>query len=370
MPATSQPAAQRIPGTIGAFTAFGVPVRFHFTFLLLAVFLLALVWQDRDTALGDAIFVASLFASVLLHELGHAVMARRYGVRTLEIVMFPIGGLARLEKMPPARKELWIAVAGPAVNLVIGVGILGALAVWRPEIAGPEALAEAERGNLLERIAYGNLVLALFNLLPAFPMDGGRILRSVLAISRPEEEATQIATRAGRALAVMMGLFGLVTMNFLLLFIAFFVYLGAAQEGQAAVGRSLTQGIPVRAAMITRFHTLSHAATIQEAARLMLETTQQDFPVMHAGRVVGLLDRNALLRAIATEGGEAYVAGVMDRNPLRLSPDMDLSQAVALMAEAGPCALVMDGGRLVGILTRENLSEFILLRRIGMQIRA
>jgi len=368
LPATSQPAAQKIPGTIGVFTAFGVPVRFHFTFVLLAVFLVVVAWQDRDTALGDAIFIASLFVSVLLHELGHALVARRCGTRTVEIVMFPIGGVARLEKMPPARKELWIAAAGPLVNLVIAGGILVWLAIFRADLAGPEALAEPSRNNLLERIAYGNLVLAVFNLLPAFPMDGGRILRSVLALSRPEEEATQIASRAGRALAVMMGLFGLVTTNFMLLFIAFFVYLGAAQEGQAAVGRSLTQGIPVRAAMITKFHTLSHAATIRDAARLMLETTQQDFPVLHAGRVVGLLSRNALLRAIATEGADAYVAGIMDRDPLRLYPDMDLSEAVSLMAEAGPCALVMDGERLVGILTRENLSEFIVLRRVGMPI--
>jgi Zn-dependent protease len=349
-----------------AFTAFGVPVRFHFTFLLLVAFLIMLGLEDGPSAIGDITFISSLFASVILHELGHAVVARHYGVKTIEIVMFPIGGVARLERTPPARKELWIAAAGPLVNLVIAGILFGIAAFTKGSVAGVETLVHPSEANLLERIAYGNLILALFNLLPAFPMDGGRILRSVLAIWRSEDEATRIASRAGRTLAIAMGLYGLISMQFMLIFIAFFVYLGAAQEGQVAVGRALTQGQPVRVAMISKFHTLPHGATVGDAAQLLLATAQQDFPVVHGEQVLGLLDRNSLLRAMASEGADAYITAYVDREFLKLSPDMDLAEAMTLLTNSGPCALVMDGDRLLGLLTKENLSEFLLLRKVGL----
>ncbi len=356
----------RIPGSVGVFSVFGVPVRFHFTFLLLVIFLVMVAARESQSAGGNAIFIGALFASVLLHEIGHAVVARGLGVRTLEIVMFPIGGLARLEKNPPARSELWIALAGPAVNFLIAGVLLAAVVARSGRLVGLEAFTESVDSSLLEQIAYGNLILAVFNLLPAFPMDGGRVLRSILAIWRPEEEATRIASRAGRLLAAGMGLYGLISAQFMLLFIAFFVYLGASQEGQAALSRSLTQGLPVRSAMITKFHTLSHGDTVNDAARLLLDTSQQDFPVLHGDQVVGFLDRTALMRALAMRKSADYVAGVMERNFLRLSPDTDLSEALAEMTNAiSSCAVVMDGDRLAGLLTRENLSEFLLLRKMG-----
>ena len=153
----------------------------------------------------------------------------------------------------------------------------------------------------------------------------------------------------------------------MLVFFAFFIYLGAAQESAAAMGRTLTNGIPVRAAMITEFHTIDHGHTIRDAANLLLATSQQDFPVMHADQVVGLLGRNLLLKSLAAEGPDAYVAGVMDRNFFWLQPGEDLAAILPLMAQAGRCALVMDHGKLLGLLTTDNLSEFLLLRRFGME---
>ena len=197
-------------------------------------------------------------------------------------------------------------------------------------------------------------------------MDGGRVLRAVLARFKSEDEATRIAAWAGRMLAIGMGLYGLLSMQFMLVFIAFFVYLGAAQEGAAAMGRTLTHGIPVRAAMVTEFHTLPHGSTIRDAANLLLATSQQDFPIVHGTSVIGLLPRNSLLRALAAQGPEAYVSSAMDREFRRLSPDEDLAGALPAMAQAGSCALVMEDDRLVGLLTTENLSEFLLLRRFGM----
>ncbi len=357
----------RIPGSVSVGSVFGVPVRLHFTFVLLLIFLLVAGLGGRQTVLLDVVFILALFASVLLHELSHALVARRCGVRTLEIVMFPIGGVARLERTPRPRQELWIASAGPALNIFVAV-LLIVVAYLTHGIrdARLEMLLEPTKSNLLERIAMGNLILGIFNLLPAFPMDGGRILRSLLALFTTEEAATRVASRAGRLLAVMMGLYGLLSKNYMLVFVAFFVYLGAAQEGEAATGRTLTHGVPVRSAMITDFRTLAHSNSVREAAELLLSTTQQDFPVMHGDQVVGLLDRNSLVRALALQDGDAYVAGCMDRDFVRISPGMDLAEALPVMANAGPCALVMDGDRLLGMLTRENLSEFVLLRRFGI----
>jgi len=354
-----------ITGTVRAFRLLGVPLRLHFTFVLLLVFLIVVGLGGDQSSLMSVLYIAALFGSVLLHEIAHAVVSRRFGIRTLEIVMFPIGGVARLERSPKPREEFWISLVGPLVNLLIAAGLFGWLYAEGTLVNLPE-LVKPTDANLMERIAVGNLVLAAFNLLPAFPMDGGRILRSMLSLRMPEERATQIAARAGRFLAFGMGLYGLLSMHFLVVFVAFFVYLGAAQESAAAIGRALTQGIPVRDAMVRRIQVLQHSNTIGDAARLLLETSQQDFPVVHGGRVTGLLDRTGLLRAMATEGSEAYVAGAMSREYLRLEPDTELAEILPQMAHAGACALVMDGEELVGMLTAENLSEYLLLRRFGM----
>ncbi len=360
------PEQQAAGNTVGTFRVFGVSVRLHFTFVLLFVFLVVFSIGEKQSAPLGILYIAALFGSVLLHELGHAIVARLYGLRAVEIVMYPIGGVTRLAEAPQPRQELWIAVAGPAVNLLIALVLFGAL-YWRNWLVPIGDLAQPTNANLVQRIAAGNLILAAFNLLPAFPMDGGRILRSILALRRPGEEATRLAARLSQFMAIAMGLYGLLNTNFMIVFVAFFVYLGAAQESAAAVGRILTQGMPVRAAMVTDFRTLSHGETIRDAANLLLATTQQDFPVLHGEQVIGLLGRNALLRAMATGGPDSYVSGAMNREFPRLSPDEDLSGAMRPLAQSGSCALVMDGERLVGLLTAENLSEFLLLRRFGME---
>jgi Zn-dependent protease/CBS domain-containing protein len=330
---------------------FGVPVRLHFTFVLLLVFLVIAGFAGRYSDRMQILSVLGLFASVLLHELGHSVVSRLFGVKVREIVMYPIGGLSRLEKQPGPRQELWISVAGPAVNLAL---------------AGAIFLAQAPRASVMGQIAMGNLMLGLFNLLPAFPMDGGRILRSLLALFKPETTATRIAAGAGRFFAIGMGLYGLLTGNYFLVFIAVFVYLGAAQEGSMATGRVLVHGTPVRAAMVTEFHTLTPGNTIRDAADRLLATSQQDFPVALGEQVLGVLGRQALIKAMAESGPDSYVAGAMRRDFVHVPPDMDLAEALPLLAQAGHCALVMDRGKLLGLLTGENLAEFVLLRKSGL----
>ncbi|MCC6264856.1 MAG: M50 family metallopeptidase [Bryobacterales bacterium] len=360
------PVESRMPGTLSVGQFFGIPLRFHFTFVLLFAFLITISLAGAQSWVGNTIFIAAIFASVFVHEMGHALVSRRYGIRTLEIVMFPIGGIARLEKNPGIREEFWIAIAGPAVNFVIAAGLFAYLAgagQWQ-SISG---MAEATDLNMLQRIAVGNLVLGLFNLLPALPMDGGRILRSLLARYRPEAEATQLAARIGTGMAALMGLAGLVTFNIFLLFIAFFVYLGASQERAMSIGKSAMQGMPARSAMITEFQTLNHGDTLRDAAAALLASAQQDFPIMLGSRVIGLLGRARLLRALAQDGPDAYISAHMDRDFVRIDPETDLAEAMPRVAAAGSAALVMKEDELLGMLTMENLTEFILLRQMGLR---
>jgi Zn-dependent protease len=351
-------------GSVGSVRLLGVPVRLHFTFVLLLIGLVVIGLSSNQSPGNYTLFVLAVIASVLLHEFGHAFVSSLYGIRTLEIVMYPIGGVARLERPPQPWEEFWIALTGPAVNLAIAV-LIFAILYSQKRVINLFALVQPD-ANLADRIAIANLVLAGFNLLPAFPMDGGRMLRAILSRLKSEYEATRIATWSGRMLAISMGLYGFINMP-MLAFVAFFIYLGAANEGAASRGRSLTQGIPVRAAMMTEYHTLAHGATIREAANLLLSTSQQDFPVVLGGQVLGVLGRNALLRGMAQEGPDSYIAGYMEREFQSVAPDKDLADVLPLMAHSGACVLVMEEDKLLGLLSSENLSQFLLLRSVGLQ---
>jgi Zn-dependent protease len=347
---------RRTPGTLGHIMIFGVPVRFHFTFLFLIALVAAASLQGGGSWAMDALFLIALFASVLIHELAHALVSRRYGIATTEIILYPIGGVARMERRAGPRAEFWTALAGPAINLAIGALFIAA--------AGPAGQVPRE---LLRRIGEANLYLGGFNLLPAFPLDGARVLRAMLAASRGDQSATLLVARLGRLLAILLGLYAIWASQMLLLMVAFLLYLAGYQESAGASGRAFTEGVPVRVAMITDFRTVSHGSTLRDAANLVLASSQQDFPVVHGDEVVGLLDRNGFVRGLATEGPEVYVSHVMERNFVRLAPDTDLAQSIDQLAESGSCALVMDQDALVGMLTRENVAEYLLLRRLGVE---
>lgn len=346
----------RTPGTLGAFRIGGIPVRFHFTFLLLVLVLVVSGVGGGASAMFEAAYIAALFASVILHELGHALTARRFGVPTIDITIYPIGGVARLGRQPSPKEELWITAAGPAVNVVIAGALFGLLA---------SGAASGEARELVRSVAVGNAGLAIFNLLPAFPMDGGRLLRAFLALTKGEPAATRIATVVGRVIAVMIGIYAILNAQWFLLFIALFVFMGAQQEQIVSVARTLSSGVPVRDAMVTNFEILPHGSSVGDAGKLLLATSQQDFPVLHGEQVLGLLTRPELMAAMASGGPEAYVAGFMSRDYVSVSPEMDLSLALPMMEKAGQTALVMDGEQLLGLLTRDNIAEFFALRSLG-----
>lgn len=339
----------------------GVPVRLHFTFVLFALFLIASGAAGGQSAVNQSAYILAIFASVVLHELGHARSARLYGIGTTEIVLYPIGGIARLERTPKPAEEFWIALAGPAVNVLIAVVLFASLALAGIPI-DIASLSDPEAANVFARIAAGNLILAVFNMIPAFPMDGGRVLRAVLARFTGEEIATRRAALAGRIFAVFMAIFAMASGMYTLVFIAVFIYLGAVQESFALSGRKLMEGVPVSAAMITEYRTLSHGSTLRDAAAMVLATSQRNFPITFGEQVIGLLGHTDLLRGLEANGPDTYVAGIMDRAFRRVAPGDSLTESIPMISNTF-CALVMEGERLVGLLTRENVGEFLRLRK-------
>lgn len=355
-------ARPRRPGRLGSVA--GIEIYVHWSFLLLIGWiLLSHLMQGHGLGAGieGVVFILALFGCVVLHELGHALTARHYGVRTRDITLYPIGGVARLERMPERPiEELWVALAGPAVNVVIAALLFGVL--W---LAGPMPAVGSIHlvgGDFLAKLLSVNVMLAGFNLVPAFPMDGGRVLRALLAMRMDYVRATQVAASAGQGIAILFGFLGLF-INPFLIFIALFVFVGAQQEAYAAQTRSILSGVPVREAMMTRFTTLEADAPLSAAVHELIASGQQDFPIMRDGQLAGLLPRTLLLRGLAHGPGDAPIADVMVDASCSVDETEMLDAAFERMQQA-PCPMlpVLRGTELVGLLTPENVSEWMMVQ--------
>ncbi len=349
------------PYAVNLGTAFGIPIRLHFTFLLLLLYF-AFTGSGPGRWYG-LIFVMILFGCVVLHELGHSVVAQRFGVEVSEIVLYPIGGVARLERMPKPKEEFWIALAGPAVNLVIALLIYIYLVIRHT--GSSLVIFNLAGQHWWQSLLTFNLVMIAFNMIPAFPMDGGRVLRSILAMKMDEYRATQIASTIGQLLAFVFAFVGILNGTWPLLFIAFFVFIGAGQEATAVRGKTLLQGLTVREAMVTEYVTLPSGATLAEARDMLLHSSQTEFPIVNGDQVLGVLSRNALLQGLASVGETSYVAGSMDREFPTAEPNEELED-IAMEMQTGEtgCVLVMDQDRLVGMITKENIAELLIIRQI------
>lgn len=343
----------------------GIDVFVHFTFLFL------LLWvgvsdysarHDVGAAFSGVGFVLVVFFIVALHELGHALAAKSYGIQTRDITLLPIGGVARLDHMPEKpREEFVVALAGPAVNVVLAAAFGIGLTVshgWSPasELA-------STGGHWIERLFYVNVALVLFNLIPAFPMDGGRVLRALLAMKMDYVRATRLAAGIGQGLALLMGFVGLF-FNPLLAFIALFVWFGAAQEAQSVEMKSALSGVRVRDVMITRFESLTPADPLELAAEHILAGFQEDFPVTAGTQVVGVLTRKRLLEALARGVPGQVVGQAMDRDFKVAGPD-DFVDTVFSKFQDGCCDTVpvVSDGRAVGVLTLHNVGEYLMIGR-------
>lgn len=354
---------------IGEFA--GIGVYMHATFLLLIGWVALSGWLTSRTlgaALAGVAFILALFGCVVLHEYGHALTARRYGIKTRDITLLPIGGVARLERMPDEPwQELRVALAGPAVNLAIAAVLLvGLLATGSLSSLG---LGTMTADSFVGRLLSINLTLALFNLIPAFPMDGGRVVRALLATRLDYTRATQIAATLGQGIALVFGFIGLF-INPLLVFVALFVWMGAGQEASVVQARSALGGIPVTRAMLTDFQTVSPYDRLARAVGLILAGSQHDFPVVDEGVVRGVLTRNDLLAALQRYGQEAQVGDVMRRDIL-VADAFEMLETVSARLQECSCHTlpVVRNGKLVGLVTMENIGEFLMIQR-ALQNRA
>lgn len=342
----------------------GIDVYVHATFFMLLAWIALSYWRESQSfaAVVEGVgFILALFACVVLHEFGHALTARRYGIRTRDITLLPIGGLARLERMPDVPiQELWVALAGPAVNAVIAVVLFAGLhasGAWQSITRVGVAT-----GAFAERVMLANVVLAVFNLLPAFPMDGGRALRALLATRMEYMRATQRAAAIGQGMAVLFGFMGLQG-NPMLIFIALFVWIGAGQEASMVQMKSVLSGIPLRRAMLTRFRALTPTSTLGDAVDLLLTGSQQDFPVVADGRVEGMLTRSDLVKALTRSGRDASVRDVMTRE----CPAADASEMLETVLgrlQGRDCHTipVLERGVLIGLVTMDNVGEFLTIQ--------
>jgi len=356
----SEPAAGRWAWRVGRI--FGIDIYIHATFALLLGWVafshvaggVGAVWR------GLALVIA-VFAIVVVHELGHALVAKRFGVRTRDITLLPIGGVARLERMPEKPiEELLVAAAGPAVNIVLAL-LLWAVLAFSGASTSPVGIGVVG-GSFLTKLMWVNVSLAAFNLLPAFPMDGGRVVRAALALKMDYVRATEIAARLGQGMALLFGVLGLFH-NPMLLLIALFVWMGAQQESTMVGLKKALSGVPIGSAMVTDFRVLSPSDRMSSAAELITAGFQHDFPVVDGKRLVGVLTRSDVVRSLSADGPEASVANAMHRQFVTAQPTDMLESVLTRIQDVGaaPIVVVRDD-TVVGIMTAETIGEFILMQ--------
>ena len=345
----------------------GTEVKVHVTFLLLLVGIAYQAYGQGGTAAAVSItvFFVSFFFCIVLHEFGHITMARRFGVRTPDVILLPIGGVARLERIPEEPKqEILIALAGPAVTLAIIVG----LALVTALTGQPLALSDpfADQTAFTVRLLEVNVWVLLFNLIPAFPLDGGRVLRALLAYRLGLQRATRVAGIIGQLFAVGFGVWGFARHDPMTMLVALFIFLVAGSEASAVATRMAGRGLQVSQMMVTDFRTIPVHATLSQAADLLLAGEQREFPVVdNLGRTEGILTRDNLIRGLSRKGPDAAVSEAMTASMPTISPTLGFQDALDRLRASGLPALpvVDEQGSLVGLLSRDNIADLLLVRR-------
>jgi len=350
-------------------TVAGTEVRIHLTFLMLIAWV-GLSFFLRDgavAALYGVGFFLALFFCVLLHEFGHVLAARRFGIATPDITLLPIGGIARLARMPrKPSQELIVALAGPAVNVVIaGLLYLIVQAPAQATQAAHELMQFKSFGDLLFSLMVINIWLVVFNMIPAFPMDGGRVLRAILAMALPYGRATVTASIIGQVIAGAGAVLALMVWNPLLFLIAIFIFLAARAESSAVTTQEALHDLPLERAMITNFRSLEIHSTLRDAVDALLAGSQHDFPVLDGGRqLVGILTRSGLIAALASHGPHHPVSEVMLRDAPSVPLQTTLRDAFQLLQQSPSEVLPVLGlgDEVHGLLSSENISELLMVR--------
>lgn len=340
-------------------TIAGIPIRLHATFVLLGLWLAVAGGRGGAGLFGGLAWLLMLVGSVTVHELGHALVARRFGVTTEEIVLLPIGGVARLRGVPGPLAELAIALAGPAANLAMAlVATVALLAVGGP----PSSAGGNPSARLITDLLVANVALFGINVVPAHPLDGGRALRALLSLALPPPAASRATARVGQVFAALLALFAFLLPDgagLPLVLLALLLFFGASQQGVAGERATALAGRTARDAMVTRFERLQPQDPLERAALLLLRTPQDDFPVIDAwGRPVGALPRPLLLSAIARLGRGASVLEAMDRHVLVVGPESPLAELVGALQGGAPSPVVVaDPDGVQGIVTLEGAAK-------------
>ncbi|GAB4137846.1 MAG: site-2 protease family protein [Bacteroidia bacterium] len=349
---------------IGRFA--GIDVFVHWTFSLLLVYVIFTSIKSGlniNQTLWMLAFVLSVFVTVVLHEFGHALTAKKFNCNTKDITLLPIGGVARLEKFPDKPiQELWIAIAGPAVN--IGIAVILGLFIHFPD--GSELVTELNNNisssNFLLNFFGVNIWLALFNLIPAFPMDGGRVLRALLSLKLSPTLATNIASKIGQLIALVFVIGGLFY-NPMLIIVGVFIFIGAQQENAMMQMKHTLTGYKVRDVLMTEYATLNAEDTIHTAVQRILSSQYKNFLILEGQQHIGTLSRDEIIQALAAGGQNESVSAFMKKNLVELHPETPLNSILNLAGSDSTelMPVVIDGVR-IGVIDRENVAEFLLLQ--------
>jgi Zn-dependent protease/predicted transcriptional regulator len=343
----------------------GIKISVHWTFLILIIWIVLgnlRSGSNFDEILWSVGFVLTIFICVILHELGHALAAQRFKIKTRDIIILPIGGVAQLESIPEKpREELIVALAGPLVNFVISA-VLFPFVKLGPDMAEMDSLNRVGPMNFLAALMTINIWLALFNLIPAFPMDGGRVLRALLGFKLTHAKATKIAATVGQVLAIGFVFLGFVSNPFLI-FIGLFIFLGAQTEATYSQSKLLLKGYTVNDVTMREIPTIEEDASIKEAVSKLLNSQTRNYLVTKTGQPVGTLSREQIIKALAEKGEGTYIREIEDKDLVVLKSEMPLEEAWRLMqVQKKPLMPVMSDGHLEGVVDEENIAEFILIR--------
>lgn len=345
----------------------GIDIKVHATFFLILIFG-ALQWAGSvpGNPLAGALFGVSLmillFTCVTLHELGHSIVAQLFNIPVREIVLLPLGGVALIAKSPEKPwHELLIAAAGPAVNVLIAALLFlvtGGIGVNLDVNALLATLREPSLTTMLIWLLFANISLVVFNLIPAFPLDGGRILRAVLAMGLGNARATRIASTIGQISAVLLGILGIANGQLLLTLIALFIFFGAGQERGLTEARTVLNTLRVGDAYNKHALSLQIGDRVSTVVEYILTSYQPDFAVMQGSHIIGVITRNDVLRTLATDSADRYVTEIMQREFLRVEAHRSLDEVREILMESGAqLAAVFDGSRYLGLISLDDISE-------------
>jgi Zn-dependent protease/CBS domain-containing protein len=348
----------------------GIPIRMHLTFFLLLTWIAWLGWSvdGLQSSLWALALIICLFGCVVLHELGHSFVAIRFGAHVQSVTLLPIGGVASMRSIPEKPyQELLVSLAGPSVNVVIALVLMAARGGYHA--LGPNVFPMSV-GELADALVNANLVLAAFNLIPAFPMDGGRVLRSVLALFLPFHRATAGAAMLGQILAVGFVLVGLVKNPFLVV-IGVFIFFGAKTEERTVRVRNMLRDVRAEDVMVTDFVNIGPGDTVARCLENVYHRKQEDFVVEVEGRLVGVVARKDWMDALHRGGPDTQIEEIMRRHFITVVPKTPLSRLYRDLWHLKQGVFpVMDGGKLVGLLTLEDVSRFLAVQTIRQNSKA